>query len=176
MGNCAEHSAEKHGISRESLDSHALESYSRAARAWQSGAFDAEIVPVTVKGKKGDTIVREDDEYKKVIPDKVPTLRSAFKQGGIITAANSSPLSDGASALILMSASKAKELGLKPLAKVLCKSIEIQNVLPYIDLILQQRGQMLALSLLISPKLQQKLFLSLCKRPILPSPTFHCLN
>jgi acetyl-CoA C-acetyltransferase len=122
MGNCAEHAAEQHGISRESLDSHALESYARAAQAWKSGAFDAEIVPITIKGKKGDTVVREDEEYKKVIPDKVPTLRSAFKQGGIITAANSSPLSDGASALILMSAAKAEELGLKPLAKVLCKS------------------------------------------------------
>jgi len=123
MGNCAEHSAEKHGINRESIDKHALESYARAARAWKEGAFDAEIVPITVKGKKGDTIVREDEEYKKVIPDKVPSLKSAFKQGGIITAANSSPISDGASALILMSADKAKELGVKPLAKILCTSI-----------------------------------------------------
>ncbi|KAF8165419.1 peroxisomal 3-ketoacyl-CoA-thiolase [Crassisporium funariophilum] len=119
MGNCGEHSAEKYGISRESVDSHALESYARAARAWKEGAFDAEIVPITIKGKKGDTVVREDEEYKKVIPDKVPSLRSAFKQGGIITAANSSPLSDGASALILMSAAKAEELGLKPLAKII---------------------------------------------------------
>ena len=121
MGNCGEHAAEKHGITREQVDGHALESYARAARAWGSGAFDAEIVPITIKGKKGDTIVREDEEYKKVIPDKVPGLRSAFKAGGLITAANSSPLSDGASALILMSASKAEELGLKPLAKVVCK-------------------------------------------------------
>ena len=121
MGNCGEHAAEKHGITRESLDSHALESYARAARAWQSGAFNAEVVPITIKGKKGDTVVREDEEYKKVIPDKVPLLRSAFKQGGVITAANSSPLNDGASALILMSAAKAEELGLKPLAKILCK-------------------------------------------------------
>ncbi|PPQ69566.1 hypothetical protein CVT26_001568 [Gymnopilus dilepis] len=119
MGNCGESAAEKHGITREQVDSHALESYARAARAWKEGAFDAEIVPITIKGKKGDTVVREDEEYKKVIPDKVPSLRSAFKQGGIITAANSSPLSDGASALILMSASKAGELGLKPLAKVI---------------------------------------------------------
>jgi acetyl-CoA C-acetyltransferase len=119
MGNCGEHAAEKHGITRESVDSHALESYARAARAWKSGAFDTEVVPITIKGKKGDTVVREDEEYKKVMPDKVPLLRSAFKQGGIITAANSSPLSDGASALILMSAAKAEELGLKPLAKIL---------------------------------------------------------
>ncbi|KIM46263.1 hypothetical protein M413DRAFT_426680 [Hebeloma cylindrosporum] len=113
MGNCGEHAAEKH------VDAHALESYARAARAWKEGAFDAEVVPITIKGKKGDIVVKEDEEYKKVIPDKVPSLRSAFKQGGIITAANSSPLSDGASALILMSAAKAEELGLKPLAQVI---------------------------------------------------------
>ncbi|TFK43609.1 peroxisomal 3-ketoacyl-CoA-thiolase [Crucibulum laeve] len=119
MGNCGEHAAEKHGITRESQDAHAIESYKRAARAWEAGAFNNEVVPVTVKGKKGDTVVKEDEEYKRVIFDKVPSLRSAFKQGGSITAANSSPLSDGASALILMSAEKAQELGLKPLAKVI---------------------------------------------------------
>lgn len=121
MGNCGENAAEKYGIDRQSQDAHAIESYKRAARAWESGAFDAEIVPVTVKGKKGDTVVREDEEYKRVIFEKVPTLRSAFKNGGSITAANSSPISDGASALILMSVEKAQELGLKPIAKVVCE-------------------------------------------------------
>lgn len=120
MGNCGESAAAKYNISRESQDAHAIESYRRAERAWKSGAFDAEIVPVTVKGKKGDTVVREDEEYKRVIYEKVPSLRSAFKKDGTITAANSSPLNDGASALILMSAEKAKELGLTPLAKVVC--------------------------------------------------------
>jgi len=119
MGNCGESAAEKHNITREEQDAHAIESYRRAERAWKEGAFDAEIVPLTVKGKKGDTVVREDEEYKRVIYDKIPSLRSAFKQGGTITAANSSPLNDGASALILMSAEKAKELGLQPLAKVI---------------------------------------------------------
>jgi hypothetical protein len=123
MGNCGEVAAEKHGISRASQDTHAIESYQRAARAWKEGAFDAEIAPVVIKGKKGDTIVREDEEYKKVIFEKVPSLKSAFKPGGSITAANSSNLNDGASALILMSAEKAKELGLKPLAKVICGSL-----------------------------------------------------
>ncbi|KAF9055156.1 peroxisomal 3-ketoacyl-CoA-thiolase [Hymenopellis radicata] len=118
MGNCGESAAEKCGITREAQDAHAIESYQRAAKAWKEGAFDAEIVPLTVKGKKGDTVVREDEEYKRIIYEKVPSLRSAFKQGGSITAANSSPLNDGASALILMSADKAKELGLTPLAKV----------------------------------------------------------
>lgn len=120
MGNCGEHTAEKHGITREAMDAHAIESYKRADRAWKAGAFDAEIAPVTIKGKKGDTIVKEDEEYKKVIFEKIPTLATSFKKGGTITAANSSNLNDGASALILMSAEKAKELGIKPLAKVVC--------------------------------------------------------
>ncbi|KAF8639820.1 hypothetical protein AX17_001077 [Amanita inopinata Kibby_2008] len=119
MGNCGEHSSVKHGISRQDQDAHAIESYKRADNAWKIGAFDAEIAPVTISGKKGDTIVREDEEYKRIIYEKVPSLRSAFKKDGSITAANSSPLSDGASALILMSAEKAKELGLAPLAKVI---------------------------------------------------------
>jgi acetyl-CoA C-acetyltransferase len=121
MGNCAEAIAVKYDISRESLDEHAIESYKRADRAWKAGLFNNEIAPVTIKGKKGDTVVKEDEEYKKVIFEKVPSLKSAFKAGGCITAANSSNLNDGASALILMSAEKAQELGVKPLAKVICK-------------------------------------------------------
>jgi acetyl-CoA C-acetyltransferase len=121
MGNCAELCAERHEISRESLDAHAIESYRRAERAWKAGKFDAEVVPIVIKGKKGDTVVKEDEEYKKVIYEKIPTLKSAFKQGGRITAANSSSINDGASALILMSAEKAKELGVKPLAKIICE-------------------------------------------------------
>jgi len=119
MGNCGESAADKCGISRQAQDEHAIESYRRAERAWAAGAFDAEIAPLTVKGKKGDTIVKEDEEYKRVIYEKVPSLKSAFKQGGSITAANSSPLNDGASALVLMSAEKAKELGITPLAKII---------------------------------------------------------
>ena len=129
MGNCAELCAERHDISRESLDAHAIESYKRAERAWKEGAFDAEVVPVVIKGKKGDTVVKEDEEYKKVIYEKVPTLKSAFKQGGRITAANSSSLNDGASALILMSAEKAKELGVKPLAKIICELVSTPDQL-----------------------------------------------
>ncbi|KAG8218729.1 thiolase [Butyriboletus roseoflavus] len=118
MGNCGEIAAEKYGITRESMDAHAIKSYKRADSAWKEGLFNNEIAPVTIKGKKGDTIVAEDEEYKRVIFDKIPSLKSAFKPGGSITAANSSTLNDGASALILMSAEKAKELGVKPLAKV----------------------------------------------------------
>jgi len=119
MGNCGEIAAEKYDISRVSLDEHAIDSYKRADRAWKEGVFNAEIAPVTIKGKKGDTVIKEDEEYKKVMFEKVPSLKSAFKAGGRITAANSSNLNDGASALILMSAEKAKELGVKPLAKVI---------------------------------------------------------
>ena len=122
MGNCGEHSAEKFGITRESQDAHAIETYKRAERAWKAGVFKEEIAPVTIKSKKGDTIVEEDEEYKRVIYEKIPTLNPSFKKnGGTITPANSSSLNDGASALILMSAEKAKELGLKPLAKVICE-------------------------------------------------------
>ena len=121
MGNCGEAAAEKFQITREAQDAHAIESYKRAERAWKAGVFDAEIAPVTIKGKKGDTIVKEDEEYKRVIYEKIPTLNPSFKkQGGTITPANSSSLNDGASALILMSAAKAQELGVKPLAKIIC--------------------------------------------------------
>lgn len=122
MGMCGEETAAKHSISRESQDAHAIESYQRAAKAWKAGVFAAEIAPVTVKGKKGDVVVQEDEEYKNFMPEKIPTLRPAFKKdGGTITAANSSKLNDGASAVILMSEEKAKELGLKPLAKIVCE-------------------------------------------------------
>ena len=122
MGHCAENTAEKHDITREHQDSHAIESYKRAAKAWETGAFAAEIAPVTIKGKKGDTIVKEDEEYKRVIFEKIPSLNPSFKKnGGTVTPANSSNLNDGASAVILMSAEKAKELGVKPLAKIICE-------------------------------------------------------
>lgn len=120
MGLCGEACAEKYGIPRSEQDAHAIESYKRAERAWAAGAFDAEVVPVTIKGKKGDTVVKEDEEFRRVVYDKIPKLSPAFKKpDGSITPANSSSLNDGASALILMSAEKAKELGVKPIAKVI---------------------------------------------------------
>lgn len=119
MGNCAESAAAKHGITREIQDGHAIESYKRAAKAFENKVFEREMIPISIKDKKGkETIISEDEEYKKVIFDKVPTLRPSFKSDGTVTAANASPLNDGASALILMSASKAEELGLKPIAKI----------------------------------------------------------
>lgn len=124
MGNCAENAAKKHDITREIQDGHAIESYKRAAKAYEAKVFDREIVPITIKDKKGkETVISEDEEYKKVMFDKIPTLRPSFKSDGTgtVTAANASPLNDGASAIVLMSASKAEELGLKPLAKIICK-------------------------------------------------------
>ncbi len=122
MGNCAEHTAKKYSITREQQDDHCIESYKRAEAAWKSGAYDEEIAPVTIKGKKGDVIVKEDEEYKKVMYEKVRGLRPVFqKEGGTVTAANASTLNDGASAVILMTEAKMKELGVKPLAKILGK-------------------------------------------------------
>jgi len=120
MGHCAENTARKYNLTREDADGHAIESYKRAERAWKSGAFDAEIAPVSIKDKKGgETVIKEDEEYKSVKYDKIPTLRPAFQpDGGIVTAANASNLNDGGSALVLMTAAKAEELGLKPLAKI----------------------------------------------------------
>ena len=120
MGICGEICAEKFGIGREAQDAHAIESYKRAARAWKEGVFNAEIAEVVIKDRKGETIVREDEEYKTVKFDKIPTLKPVFDKNGTITPANASNLNDGASAVILTSYEKAQELGLKPLAKILC--------------------------------------------------------
>ncbi len=119
MGNCAEICAKEHNISREDQDNFAITSYTRAAEAWKSGKFENEIVPVSVPQRKGDPIiVREDEEYKNVFLDKIPSLRPAFDKDGTITAANASTLNDGASALILASKEAVEKYGLKPIAKI----------------------------------------------------------
>ncbi|GAB3639706.1 acetyl-CoA C-acyltransferase [Spirosoma arcticum] len=119
MGVFADRTAEKYAISRETQDAYSVQSYRRAEESTQSGRFSAEIVPVEVAGRKGSVTVSEDEEYKNVIYDKIPTLKPAFGAGGTVTAASSSPISDGASALVVMSRRKADELGLKPLARIL---------------------------------------------------------
>ncbi|KIM33548.1 hypothetical protein M408DRAFT_61547 [Serendipita vermifera MAFF 305830] len=119
MGNCGEHTASKYGITRQDVDAHAIESYTRAAAAWKAGAFDKEIAPVVIKDRRGETVVKEDEEYKAVKFDKIPTLKPVFKPDGIVTAANASNLNDGASALVLISKAKGEELGIKPLAKII---------------------------------------------------------
>lgn len=113
MGNCAENTAKKYQISREEQDEFAILTYKRAQEAWKSGAFKDEIAPVTVKNRKGEVIVEEDEGYNKLKLEKVPTLKPAFvKDGtGTVTAANSSSFSDGASALVLGSREIAQQYG-----------------------------------------------------------------
>jgi acetyl-CoA C-acetyltransferase len=119
MGVFADATAEIYNISREAQDAYAVQSYRRAEAATSSGAFGAEIIPVEVMGKKGPVLIAEDEEFKNVFYDKIPTLKPAFTKTGTVTAANASTINDGASALVLMSATKAAELGLKPLARIL---------------------------------------------------------
>jgi acetyl-CoA C-acetyltransferase len=119
MGVCAELCAEEHQFTREDQDAFALESYRRSAAAWDGGKFANEVVPVAVPQRRGDAIIVDtDEEYTKVNTDKVPQLRPVFKKDGTVTAANASTLNDGASAVVLMSASKAAELGLDPIARI----------------------------------------------------------
>jgi acetyl-CoA C-acetyltransferase len=119
MGVCADNTAKEMKISREDQDKYAINSYKRSAAAWTSGKFADEIAPVEITDKKGNkTSFAEDEEYKNVNFDKIPGLKPAFTKDGSVTAANASTLNDGASALILVSKEKAKELGLKPLAKI----------------------------------------------------------
>lgn len=119
MGNCAELCAKEHNFSREDQDNFAIDSYKRSAKAWENGWFKDEVVPVSIPQRKGDPIIfAEDEEYKNVKFEKIPALRTVFEKEGTITAANASTINDGASALVLMSAEKAAEMGLKPIAKL----------------------------------------------------------
>lgn len=120
MGVCAEVCAVEYTISRDEQDEFAINSYIRSKKAWESGKFKEEIVPVKVSQRKKDPIIiSEDEEYKNVNFDKLKQLSPVFQKEGTVTAANASTLNDGASALVLMSAEKAKELGVKPLAKII---------------------------------------------------------
>lgn len=119
MGNAAELCAKECNISRQDQDEFAIESYKRSAAASAAGKFKEEIVPLHLTGRKGETIVvDEDEEFKNVKFDKVPTLKPAFIKDGTVTAANASTMNDGAAAVVLMSKEKMETLGLKPLAKV----------------------------------------------------------
>jgi len=119
MGVFADATAKKYSISREEQDAYAVESYRRSADATQSGRFASEIISVEVPGRKGAVTVTEDEEYKNVLFDKIPTLKPAFTPDGSVTAANASTINDGASALVVMSLGKAEELGIKPLARII---------------------------------------------------------
>jgi len=113
MGICAEKTASKYNISREDQDQYAIQSYQRAQKAWEENKFEEEIVPVTVKGKMGDTVIVRDEGYDNLKLDKMSTLKPAFlKDGtGTVTAGNASTMNDGASALVLVGESLAREYG-----------------------------------------------------------------
>lgn len=120
MGNAAEICAKECKISREEQDEFAIESYKRAQEAQEKGYFDNELIKVKVTDRKGNvTIVDKDEEVARVNFDKIPNLRPVFDKEGTVTAANASSINDGAAAVLVMSAEKAKELGLKPIAKIL---------------------------------------------------------
>ncbi|MCP4457036.1 MAG: acetyl-CoA C-acyltransferase [Cytophagales bacterium] len=119
MGNCADHTAKEMNISREEQDAYAISSYERSAASTEGGLFKDEIISVEIPQRKGDAIVMsEDEEYKNVRFDKIPTLRPVFSKDGTVTAANASTINDGASALVLVSKEKMEELGLTPIAKI----------------------------------------------------------
>jgi len=119
MGTFGEQCADKYKFTREAQDAFATTSVQRAKAATEAGAFKAEITPVTVKGRAGDTVISIDEGPGKVKLDKIPTLKPAFKKDGTITAASSSSINDGAAALVLARESTAKELGAKPIARIL---------------------------------------------------------
>ncbi|WP_432474770.1 acetyl-CoA C-acyltransferase [Amphritea sp. HPY] len=118
MGTFAQATADSFGVTREAMDDFAIESLSRANQAINEGWFENEIAPVTLKSRKGETLITMDEQPGKANPDKIPQLRPAFKKDGTVTAANSSSISDGAAALVLMSESDAKARGLTPLARI----------------------------------------------------------
>ncbi|WP_425392080.1 acetyl-CoA C-acyltransferase [Ekhidna sp.] len=119
MGNCADNTAKEMNISREAQDEYAINSYKRVASATEAGAFKDEIVPVEIPQRKGDPVVMdEDEEFRNVNFDKIPSLRPVFGKEGTVTAANASTINDGASALVLVSKEKAEELGLTLIAKI----------------------------------------------------------
>ncbi|WP_156864072.1 acetyl-CoA C-acyltransferase [Casimicrobium huifangae] len=127
MGVFAESCAAKYGFTREQQDAYAIDSLKRAQTAIADGSFKWEVAPVTVKGKAGDTEIANDEQPPKAKLDKIPTLKPAFIKDGTITAANASSISDGAAALVLMKASKAAALGLKPLARIVAHAEHAQE-------------------------------------------------
>lgn len=119
MGNAGEVCAKHYSFTREDQDAYAIASYKRAQDAYANGYFKDEIVPVVIASRKGDITISEDEEYKKFDEAKVSALKPAFEKEGTITAINASKINDGASAMVLMSGDKVKELGLTPLAKII---------------------------------------------------------
>ncbi|MDO3720354.1 acetyl-CoA C-acyltransferase [Marinobacter sp. chi1] len=127
MGAFAQEMADKKGYTREDMDAYAIQSLKRAQRAIEDGVLADEIVPVTVKTRKGETVVEHDEQPFNANIEKIPSLRPAFSKDGTVTAANASSISDGASALVLMSESEAEKRGLKPVARIVGHSTQSQH-------------------------------------------------
>lgn len=127
MGIFAEACVDKYGFTREEQDAYAIESLRRAREAIEKGYYDWELTPVTVSSRRGDTVVDTDEAPGRANPDRIPTLRPAFKKDGTVTAANASSISDGAAALVLMRASTAEKLGAKPIAKIVAHTQHAQE-------------------------------------------------
>jgi acetyl-CoA C-acetyltransferase len=127
MGSFAQEVADKKGYTREQMDEYAIQSLTRAKAAIEAGQLKAEIVPVTVKSRKGETIVEDDEQPYNANIEKIPSLRPAFAKDGTITAANASSISDGASALVLMRESEAEAKGLKPVARIVGHATQSQH-------------------------------------------------
>lgn len=119
MGTAGEVCAKHYNFTREEQDNYAIAAYKRAQEAYANGWFKDELVPVVIASRKGDVVISEDEEYKKFDEAKVSALKPAFDKEGTITAINASKINDGASAVVLMSGEKVKELGLTPLAKII---------------------------------------------------------
>ncbi len=127
MGSFAQETADKYGITREDMDAYAIESLKRAQAAIASGVLEAEIVPITVASRKGEVVVKDDEQPLNANLEKIPGLKPAFRKDGSITAANASSISDGASALVLMTAEEAAKRGLEPLAKIVGHATQSQD-------------------------------------------------
>lgn len=127
MGSFAQDVADQKGYTREDMDNYAIQSLRRAKSAIEQGLLKAEIIPVTVRSRKGDLVVEDDEQPFNANIDKIPSLRPAFKKDGTVTAANASSISDGASALVLMRESEAQQRGLKPLARIVGHSTQSQH-------------------------------------------------
>ena len=127
MGSFAQDVADEKGFTREQMDAYAIESLNRAKAAIEAGLLKEEIVSVSVKSRRGETLVSDDEQPFNANIEKIPSLRPAFKKDGTITAANASSISDGASALLLMSASEAEKRGLKPLARIVGHATQSQH-------------------------------------------------
>ena len=127
MGHFAQVTADKYGFSREEMDNYAIESVTRAQRAIADGTFAGEISPVTITSRRGETVVDTDETPGTVSVEKIPTLRPAFAKDGTVTAATSSSISDGAAAVVMMTAAEAEKRGLTPIAKIIGHSAFAQE-------------------------------------------------